>query len=117
MYLLKLFEVDKIKYNDGSIAEKTTFKSLVFCKNKKELTNFLNGHLGAISVYLGKNNYSFSIVENDDNYYLKGAIIYSFNKSRILNYSDFDGKEIRYNLGFWLKKGAIKFIIDSINNI
>ena len=113
MYLLKLFEVDKIKYADGSTAEKTTFKSLVFCKNKKELTNFLNGHLGAICVYLGKNKYSFSIVEYNDSYYKKGAIIYSFNETRILNYTDFDEKEIRYNLGFWIKKGAVKFIIDS----
>ena len=114
MYVLKTYKTRKIKLDDGSEPQKTTFEKIVFCENKKELESFLKGTISTFSCWYGSNELYATICELDDlKPYLNGAIIYN-TKNPNGKIQDFEEKEILYNLGNWYSKEAIKRITKTI---
>ena len=63
MYVLKTYKTKKIKLDDGSEPQKTTFEKIVFCNNKKELDQFLKGSISTIACWFGKNELYTTICE------------------------------------------------------
>lgn len=116
MYLLKIYENQRFVYEDNSEVQKIVFTKLVFCKNKTELKKYLYGYLGTINVLIAENKdfYALCEIEEKPRAFLKGAVIYGFNNSRI---KDYETKEIRYNLGIWRRNTAIKYVFERIGLI
>ena len=112
MYVLKTYKTRKIKLDDGSEPQKTTFEKIVFCKNKKELDQFLKGSISTIACWFGKNELYTTICELENldlKPFLNGVIIYNTENPNG-KIQDFQETEITYNLGNWYTKSAIKEI-------